>query len=638
MKNNYIKVALYLRLSKEDIDKVSNISESIKNQELMLRDEVSKHSNWKIVGIYCDEDFSGAGTYRPEFENMIVSCQKGEIDIVLCKSQSRFSRDIEVIEKYIHNKFLEWNVRFISLVDNIDTINEGNKKSRQINALVNEWFLEDLSNNIKATLKTKWKAGESTASFACYGLLKDPKNKNHLIIDPIASNVLKYIGTLIIKGYGQDKIANILNEKDIPSPYEYKLLNGSKLKLPILNKYKDLNNGTFIIKFKLYNNTNIKLQNLKTEHIINLSKNYKIKIKNSADNITLFSNDNKVEVNDIIITSKIISLVDELDRLTDTFFEIELTIFNEENIKIKNNINTETNINFEYFIRKKYKWSGKTIYNMMKNEIYNGTLSQGKTKRISYKNHHSIKVDKSNWISYENALEKIFDDEEWNKIQKILKIRTRIQNSGIKHIFFGKIYCNKCNNIFHKNISYNKKHEKIEYLICKDKKNKWKNCDNVYSIRIKDLENIILKEFNKLLKKYYNYAILKDLYSECNKYKIKMNIFDIEKNKVEKKILEKNNYLVKIYEDQANGIIDINDFKILKEKYNDDLRKYREKLNLINIEANNYKEDNIKDIFFDKYKKILVLNRELVNNFIDSIKIDTINNEKTRDIIINWNF
>ena len=117
-----------------------------------------------------------------------------------------------------------------------------------------------------------------------------------------------------------------------------------------------------------------------------------------------------------------------------------------------------------------------------------------------------------------------------------------------------------------------------------------------------------------------------------------MNIFDIEKNKVEKKILEKNNYLVKIYEDQANGIIDINDFKILKEKYNDDLRKYREKLNLINIEASNYKEDNIKNIFFDKYKKILVLNRELVNNFIDSIKIDTINNEKTRDIIIDWNF
>lgn len=90
------RVAFYLRLSKEDLDKPTNdsISESIKNQELMLREEVEKHPDWKIVGIYCDEDFSGAGVYRPGFEKMIKSCEKGEIDIILCKSQSRFSRDI----------------------------------------------------------------------------------------------------------------------------------------------------------------------------------------------------------------------------------------------------------------------------------------------------------------------------------------------------------------------------------------------------------------------------------------------------------------------------------------------------------------------------------------------------------------
>ena len=221
----------------------------------MLREEVKKHSNWEIVGIYCDEDFSGAGTYRPDFERMIKSCKNGEVDIVLCKSQSRFSRDVEVIEKYIHNKFIEWNVRFISLIDNVDTSNKGNKKARQINALVNEWFLEELSDNIKATLHTKWNNGECTSAFPKYGFIKDPKNKNHLIIDEVAGEVLKDIAKMFLSGYGQKKIANVLEKKKIPSPYEYKLMNGSNLKIPNKNfNSKEISKaGTYIIKIFLYN-------------------------------------------------------------------------------------------------------------------------------------------------------------------------------------------------------------------------------------------------------------------------------------------------------------------------------------------------------------------------------------------------
>lgn len=222
----------------------------------MLKEEVKKHPDWNIIETYCDEDFSGAGTYRPGFENMIKTCEKGNVDIVLCKSQSRFSRDMEIIEKYLHNKFLEWNIRFISLVDNADTNNKGNKKARQINALINEWFLEDLSDNIKATFRSKWQSGECTSAFAKYGLMKDPKNKNHLLIDPIASKVVKTIGDLFLAGYGQDKIANLLEEK-IPSPYEYKRLNGCKLKLPISkneNKLSITKSGNYIITTHLYNN------------------------------------------------------------------------------------------------------------------------------------------------------------------------------------------------------------------------------------------------------------------------------------------------------------------------------------------------------------------------------------------------
>ena len=140
------RVGIYLRLSDEDRNKKNkeDDSESIKNQRNLLMEEINKRSNFILVDEYLDEDLSGAGTYRPQFERLIRDCENRKLDVVLCKSQSRFSRDMEIIEKYIHNKFIEWNVRFIGLSDNADTANVGNKKSRQINGLVNEWYLEDV--------------------------------------------------------------------------------------------------------------------------------------------------------------------------------------------------------------------------------------------------------------------------------------------------------------------------------------------------------------------------------------------------------------------------------------------------------------------------------------------------------------
>ncbi|MDD5865381.1 MAG: recombinase family protein [bacterium] len=229
----YYKVGIYLRLSNEDKDKISKdeTSESIKNQRNMLIDYINKHSELILTQEYCDEDLSGAGTFRPEFERLIKDCENHKLDIVLCKSQSRFSRDMEIVERYINNKFKEWNVRFIGLADNADTANTGNKKSRQINGLVNEWFLEDVSNNIRSAFNAKMKNGEFISPFAPFGFEISKKNNNKLIIDPIASEIVKEIFNLYLNGFGFTKIAKYLNDKNIPSPSLYKYQKGCKLNI-----------------------------------------------------------------------------------------------------------------------------------------------------------------------------------------------------------------------------------------------------------------------------------------------------------------------------------------------------------------------------------------------------------------------
>ena len=171
------RVILYIRLSVEDGDVIDgDVSKSIRNQLLILLDECEK-KNWMVVGIFCEEGISGADDNRPEWNKALKFCEYGNTEIVLCKSQSRFSRSMEMIEKYLHNEFINWNVRFVGLVDSTDTSVIGNKKTRQINGLVNEWQVEDQSINIRAVLKNKQSNGLFTGAFAPYRIYERSKRQ-----------------------------------------------------------------------------------------------------------------------------------------------------------------------------------------------------------------------------------------------------------------------------------------------------------------------------------------------------------------------------------------------------------------------------------------------------------------------------
>ncbi len=228
-----LKVGIYCRLSEEDKNKQSETddSNSIQNQKSMLI-QYALEQGWDIYRIYSDDDYTGSDRNRPEFKKLLSDAEHGKIDIVLCKTQSRFTRELELVEKYIHGLFPIWGVRFVSIVDNADTANKGNKKSRQINGLVNEWYLEDMSDNIRSVLTNRRKNGLHIGSFALYGYKKDPEQKGHLIIDKEAAEVVREVFTLFSQGYGKTAIARILNDRGIPNPTEYKRLHGLRYQQP----------------------------------------------------------------------------------------------------------------------------------------------------------------------------------------------------------------------------------------------------------------------------------------------------------------------------------------------------------------------------------------------------------------------
>ena len=201
-----MKVAIYCRLSEEDRNKQfeTDDSNSIQNQKAMLL-QYAMEQGWEVYNIYSDDDYTGSDRRRPEFNRLLADAEARRFNIVLCKTQSRFTRELELVEKYIHGLFPIWGIRFVSIVDNADTANKGNKKSRQINGLVNEWYLEDMSDNIRSVLTNRRQNG---------------------------FHIVREVFTLFSQGYGKTAIARMLNDRGIPNPTEYKRLHGLRYQQP----------------------------------------------------------------------------------------------------------------------------------------------------------------------------------------------------------------------------------------------------------------------------------------------------------------------------------------------------------------------------------------------------------------------
>lgn len=215
-----MRCAIYCRLSKEDEEKQPE-SESIQNQKALLL-RYAAQQRWDVAGVYIDDNYGGADRDRPAFCAMLREARAHRFEIILCKTQSRFTRDMELVEKYIHYLFPLWGIRFVTVVDHVDTALQGSKKARQINGLINEWYLEDLSENIRAVFAHKRRAGQYIGALAAYGYRKDASDRHRLCVDPPAAAVVQDIYRWYLEGMGKQKIADRLNRREIPSPAAYR--------------------------------------------------------------------------------------------------------------------------------------------------------------------------------------------------------------------------------------------------------------------------------------------------------------------------------------------------------------------------------------------------------------------------------
>ena len=162
---------------------------------------------------------------------MIEDVKAGRTDCIIVKDLSRFGRNYLDAGEYIEKIFPFLGVRFIAVNDNYDSL--GDKKASDdliipFKNLINEAYCRDISVKIRSQLEIKRKNGQFLGSFAAFGYMKDERNKNKLVVDQYAADIVRDIFKWKLEGVSPQDIADALNKLGVLSPMEYKRSLGMK--------------------------------------------------------------------------------------------------------------------------------------------------------------------------------------------------------------------------------------------------------------------------------------------------------------------------------------------------------------------------------------------------------------------------
>lgn len=445
----------YLRLSNEDGDKTE--SNSIRNQRSLIQDFVSRQKDITLVEEYVDDGYSGANYDRPSFQKMMEDVRSGKINCIIVKDLSRLGRNYIETGRYIENIFPVLGVRFIAVNDNYDSADTKNDADQIIvpfKNLINDAYCRDISMKIRSQLEMKRKNGQFTGSYAAYGYKKDPKDKNHLIIDPYAAEIVRDIFRMKIEGYNNERIAEKLNEMGILIPMEYKRSCG-------------------------------------------------------------------------------------------------------------------LNFNSGFRSGKNPKWGTSSVLRILKNEIYTGTMVQGKTRKVNYRVKDCIPVEAENWIRVENTHEPIIDKDIFECVQQLMTLDTRTSpEKDNVYAFSGLLRCGDCGQNLNRRC-VRKKEKKYYYYHCKTYKN-GEGC-TLHTISEIALMKVIMDSLKKqialIVKADEVLAKVKNLPQQ----NFEVKTLEKQVNQLEIEIQKYGDLGKKLYQDMLDEVITKEEYQELKNNFSQKL-------------------------------------------------------------------
>ena len=515
MNNIDYKVGIYIRLSKEDEEKEKySESESIGNQRSLLMQYI-KENKLNFIAEYVDDGISGTSFDRPGFNKMIEDIENGKINMVITKDLSRLGRNYVQSGYYTETYFPEHNVRYIAILDNIDTaIDSANNDIAPFKSILNEMYAKDTSKKINSVLQSKRKQGEYLGT-APYGYKKDPENKYHLIVDEEAAKVVKLIFERYLEGYGTMQIADYLSEQKIPIPSDY-------------NKKK---RGTKSITYGL--------------------------------------------------------------------------------------------------------WAQSTVRFILSNEIYTGTVIQGKRKKLSFKSKKFIDVPEEDWVKVPNMHEAIVSVEDYERAKRIIESTKGSRVVENDYLFKGLLRCYDCKGYI--GIRSPDKNGNI-YGRCQryGRYGKFDVC-SPHNFNYQVFEESMILVLKEICKEYSNKKRLEEI---AKKSKSKGDKELDLKNRLktyETQIQKETRKLELLYEDRLSEIITVDSYIENANRIKNEIIEYQERIKEIQQELSGEENSKNKDEklnnLVDEFLNMEKPTKEIIREFIDKIEIHS---DKQVDIYFNF--
>ena len=515
MNNIDYKVGIYIRLSKEDEEKEKySESESIQNQRALLMQYI-KENKLNFIAEYVDDGISGTSFDRPGFNKMIEDIEKGKINMVITKDLSRLGRNYVQSGYYTETYFPEHNVRYIAILDNIDTaIDSANNDIAPFKSILNEMYAKDTSKKINSVLQSKRKQGEYLGT-APYGYKKDPENKYHLIIDEEAAKVVKLIFERYLEGYGTMQIADYLSEQKIPIPSDY-------------NKKK---RGTKSINYGL--------------------------------------------------------------------------------------------------------WAQSTVRFILSNEIYTGTVIQGKRKKLSFKSKKFIDVPEEDWVRVPNMHEAIVSVEDYERAKRIIESTKGSRVVENDYLFKGLLRCYDCKGYI--GIRSPDKNGNI-YGRCQryGRYGKFDVC-SPHNFNYQVFEESMILVLKEICKEYSNKKRLEEIAKKSKSKEDKELDLKNRLKTYETQIQKETRKLELLYEDRLSEIITVDSYIENANRIKNEIKEYQERIKEIQQELSGEENSKNKDEklnnLVDEFLNMEKPTKEIIREFIDKIEIHS---DKQVDIYFNF--
>ncbi len=291
-------------------------------------------------------------------------------------------------------------------------------------------------------------------------------------------------------------------------------------------------------------------------------------------------------------------------------------------------------------------WSPQTIKHILSRQEYIGDTINFKTKRRSFKDKTQIRLPKEEWKVFKHTHEPIIDEETFNLVQKIRNSRRRNQKTGKQSIFSGHLFCNECGSKLYYCTSQYFTPDKDFYRCSNYKNNSTHSC-TAHNIKDKVLRDLILENLQNTLnyvKKFEYLFVIEQFKKSTEAEKQELNHKQKELTKSNARIKELDLLFQHIYEDNVKGKISDEKFELLSKTYENEQNELKQKIEILSkeISTQEQKTTNISEFVskVKKYTEIKELTPEIVNEFIDKIKVHewtNVNGKRFRQVDIYYN-